>query len=140
MQAGVAIVMRVDNGQILSMVSLPSYDNNLFSTGISQSNFDKLNTDPTLPMFNRAVGGAYPPGSTYKMITASAALQEGVVTPDTTYFCPGYIQVPYTYNEKQRTTFRDWRAAGHGTINMVQALTEFERRLLLPRGRPAPGG
>lgn len=121
--AGVAIVMRVDNGQILSMVSLPSYDNNLFSAGISQSNFDKLNTDPTLPMFNRAVGGAYPPGSTFKMITASAALQEGVVTPDTTFNCPGYIEVPYTYKESQRTRFRDWREQGHGVINVVQALT-----------------
>jgi penicillin-binding protein 2 len=123
-QAGVAIVMRVDSGQILSMVSLPSYDNNLFSTGISQSNFDKLNTDPTLPMFDRAVSGAYPPGSTFKMITASAALQEGVVTPDTTFACPGYIEVPYTYKESQRTRFRDWRPQGHGTINVVQALSE----------------
>ncbi len=123
-QAGVAIVERVDTGQILSMVSLPSYDNNLFSSGISQSNFDRLNSDPTLPMFDRAVSGAYPPGSTFKMITASAALQENVVTPDTTVFCPGYIQVPYTFNESQRTTFRDWRAAGHGDLNIVQAITE----------------
>jgi penicillin-binding protein 2 len=123
-QAGVAIVMRVDNGQVLSMVSLPSYDNNLFSTGITQSNFDKLNTDPTLPMFDRAVSGAYPPGSTFKMITASAALQEGVVTPDTTVFCPGYIEVPYTYKESQRTRFRDWRVQGHGDINVIQALSE----------------
>jgi penicillin-binding protein 2 len=123
-QAGVAIVMRVDNGQILSMVSLPSYDNNLFSSGISQSNYDRLNSDPTLPMFNRAVGGAYPPGSTFKMITASAALQESVVTPSTQVFCPGYIQVPYTYNENERTTFRDWRAAGHGNLNIIQAITE----------------
>ncbi len=122
-KSGVAIVMNVNNGQVLSMVSLPSYDNNLFSSGISQSAFDWLNTDPTLPMFNRAVGGAYPPGSTYKMITASAALQEHVVTPDTTEYCPGYITVPYTWNEKQRTTFRDWRQAGQGNINIVQALT-----------------
>ncbi|MEO8285951.1 MAG: penicillin-binding protein 2 [Chloroflexota bacterium] len=122
-QAGVAIVVRVDNGQVLSMVSLPSYDNNLFSSGITQSNFDKLNTDPTLPMFDRAVGGAYPPGSTYKMITASAALQEGIVTPDTTYYCPGYIQVPNTRQESLRTSFRDWRVQGHGDINIVQALT-----------------
>ncbi len=122
-KSGVAIVMRVDNGQVLSMVSLPSYDNNLFSAGISQADFDRLNTDPALPMFNRAIGGAYPPGSTYKMITASAALQEGVVTADTTYVCPGYIEVPYTWDEKTRNPFRDWRAQGHGTINVVQALT-----------------
>ena len=121
-KAGVAIVMRVTDGQILSMVSLPSYDNNLFSAGISQSAFDTLNNDPTLPMFNRAVGGAYPPGSTYKMISASAALQEGVVTPSTTFNCPAYIEVPYTYNERTRNKYLDWRAAGHGTINVIQAL------------------
>jgi penicillin-binding protein 2 len=120
--AGVAIVERVDNGQILAMVSLPSYDNNLFSMGISQADFDLLNTDPNKPMFNRSVAGAYPPGSTYKMITASAALQEGVVRPDTTFFCPGYIEVPYTYNERQRNRYRDWRAGGHGTINVIDAL------------------
>ncbi len=122
--AGVAIVMRVTDGQILSMVSLPSYDNNLFSAGISQSAFDSLNTDPNLPMFDRAIGGAYPPGSTYKMITASAALQENVVTPDTTVLCPGYIEVPYTNNENQRTAFRDWRPQGHGNLNIIQALSE----------------
>jgi penicillin-binding protein 2 len=121
--AGVAIVLRVDNGQVLSMVSLPSYDNNLFSTGISQADFDRLNNDVTLPMFNRAISGAYPPGSTYKMITASAALQEGVVNPQTIVACPAYIQVPTTWNEKLRNTFRDWKASGHGTINIVQALT-----------------
>jgi penicillin-binding protein 2 len=121
-QAGVAIVMRVNDGQILSMVSLPSYDNNLFSAGISQTDFDRLNTDPRLPMFNRAVGGAYPPGSTYKMITASAALQEGVVTPGTTFYCPGIIYVPYTWDESRRNPYRDWKPQGHGTINIVDAL------------------
>lgn len=122
-KAGVAIVMRVDNGQILSLVSLPSYDNNWFANGIKQDKFDLLNNDPTMPMFHRAVSGAYPPGSTYKMVTAAAALQEGVVTPSTTYYCPGTIEVPFTANENQRNPYRDWRAAGHGTINIVEALT-----------------
>jgi penicillin-binding protein 2 len=120
--AGVAIVLRVTDGQVLSMVSLPSYDNNLFSTGISQKDFDLLNTDPAKPMFDRAVGGAYPPGSTYKMITAAAALQEGVVTPETEIQCPGFIEVPYTWNERQRNRFRDWKAAGHGIVNIREAL------------------
>jgi penicillin-binding protein 2 len=120
--AGVAIVLRVDDGQVLSMVSLPSYDNNLFSSGISQADFDLLNTDPAKPMFDRAVGGVYPPGSTYKMITAAAALQEAVVTPETKIQCPGFIEVPYTWNERQRNRFRDWKAAGHGIINITEAL------------------
>ncbi len=122
-KSGVAVVLRVDNGQVLSLVSLPSYDNNLFSTGISQDNFDRLNTDPTLPMFDRSIGGAYPPGSTYKMITAAAALQENVVKPDTTVSCPGYIEIPSTWKESLRNRFRDWKAGGHGIINIVQALT-----------------
>lgn len=122
-KAGVAIVMRVDDGQILSMVSLPSYDNNLFTRGIKQQEFDTLMQDPTLPMFNRAISGAYPPGSTFKMITASAALQEGVVTVDTRFYCPGFIQVPITTNENVRMPFRDWRPNGHGTINVIDALT-----------------
>lgn len=122
-QAGSAVVLRVDTGQVLAMVSLPSYDDNLFSAGISQANFDRLNNDPALPMFNRAIGGAYPPGSTYKMITAAAALQEGVVTPSTQVYCPGYIEVPYTWSEKTRNPFRDWKQQGHGVLNIVQALT-----------------
>jgi penicillin-binding protein 2 len=122
-KAGVAIVMRVDNGQVLSMVSLPSYDNNLFAQGITQADFDRLNNDPTLPMFHRAIGGAYPPGSTYKMITAAAALQENVLTPETRYYCPGFIEVPYTWSEATRNPFRDWKQAGHGTLDIVQALT-----------------
>ena len=60
---------------------------------------DRLNNDPTLPMFDRSIAGAYPPGSTYKMITASAALQEGVVNTQSTVYCPGYIEVPTTWNE-----------------------------------------
>lgn len=120
--AGVAIVMRVDDGQVLAMVSLPSYDNNLFSTGISQADYDLLNTDPAKPMYNRAVSGVYPPGSTYKMITAAAALQEGIVTPDTEIQCPGFIEVPYTYNERQRNRFWDWKPSGHGIVNITEAL------------------
>jgi penicillin-binding protein 2 len=122
-KAGVAIVLRVSDGQVLAMVSLPSYDNNLFTRGIKQQEFDTLLHDPTLPMFNRAVGGAYPPGSTYKMITAAAALQEDVVKVDTPLVCPGYIEVPFTANEAKRNLYKDWRAAGHGTINIIEALT-----------------
>lgn len=121
-QAGSAVVMRVDTGQVLAMVSLPQYDDNLFASGISQADFDRLNTDPNLPLFDRTIGGAYPPGSTYKMITAAAALQEGVITPKTQFVCPGYIEVPYTWSETTRNPFRDWKQAGHGTLNISQAL------------------
>lgn len=122
-KAGVAVVMRVDNGQVLSLVTLPTYDNNLFSAGISQKDYDLLLADPNKPMFHRAIGGTYPPGSTYKMITAAAALQEGVVAKGTEYFCPGYIEVPFTFNEKTRNQFKDWKAQGHGSVDIVKALT-----------------
>src|SRR5262249_10387759 len=68
---GVAIVEKVNTGEILAMVSLPSYDDNLFASGISQQEYDGLVNDPANPMFNRSIGGAYPPGSTFKMITAA---------------------------------------------------------------------
>jgi penicillin-binding protein 2 len=123
-RAGVAIVENVQTGEILSMVSLPSYDDNLFAAGISQADFDRLNNDPNLPLFHRAIGGAYPPGSTLKMITASAGLQTGVITPLTQIFCPGLIAVPLTYNENQRTPYYDWKRAGHGTLTVREALQE----------------
>jgi penicillin-binding protein 2 len=79
--AAVAIDPR--NGGVLAMVSLPSYDNNLFANGISNDDYKNLITDPNLPLFNRATSGEYPPGSTIKMAVASAALTEGVITPST---------------------------------------------------------
>ena len=81
MASAVAIDPR--NGGILAMVSLPSYDNNLFAQGISGSDYQSLTTDPNLPLFNRAVDGEYPPGSTIKPAIAAAALSEGVITPST---------------------------------------------------------
>ena len=68
-RAGVAVVQKVQTGEVLALVSLPAYDDNLFAAGISQADFDRLNNDPDLPMFHRAIGGAYPPGSTFKMIS-----------------------------------------------------------------------
>ena len=121
---GVAIVEKVNTGEILAMVSLPSYDDNLFAAGISQQDFDQLNHDPTDPLFDRAIGGAYPPGSTFKMITAAAGLQEHVITPDTRIFDPGHIDVPLAYNENQRTRFNGWKATGLGSLNVVEALEQ----------------
>lgn len=77
---GVVIALNPRNGQILTMVSLPGYDNNLFTKGITAEAWQALNTDPDLPMFNRAVGGQYPPGSVFKILVAAAALQEGIIS------------------------------------------------------------
>jgi penicillin-binding protein 2 len=121
---GVAVVQKVSTGEILALVSLPSYDNNLFASGITQDEFDRLNQDPNLPMFHRAVNGAYPPGSTLKLITAAAGLQSGVITPNTVIFDPGHIDVPLTYDEATRNIYKCWKTDGHGPLNVYEALQE----------------
>lgn len=134
--SGVAIVEDVHSGQILAMVSLPSYDNNLFASGISQADFDKLNKDPNLPMFNRAISGNYPPGSTFKMIMASAGLQSGVITPDSTYYTPGYIRVPYTGDNTKSNLYYDWNLARNQNLNVVQALGDSSDTFFYNLGGP----
>ncbi len=78
---GVVIALDPRNGKVLALVSLPSYDNNLFAKGITAEAWQALNTDPDLPLFDRAIGGQYPPGSVFKIIVAAAGLQEGIITP-----------------------------------------------------------
>jgi len=82
----VVIAGNPQTGEVLAMVSLPNYDNNLFSTGISDKELADLLNDPARPLINYAISGIYPPGSIFKLITGSAALQEGVVTPSTRIF------------------------------------------------------
>ena len=83
--SGVAIAMDVNTGGILSMVSLPDYDNNLFSTQISSTDYQKLVMDESYPMFDRAIKGTYPPGSIIKIVMAAAGLSEGVITTNTAF-------------------------------------------------------
>jgi penicillin-binding protein 2 len=107
-----AVVMDVHTGEILAMVSLPTYDNNLFSKTLSQEELDALLSDPAKPLVNHAVAEMYPPGSTFKTITGLAALQEGVATPSTTIIDHGYITVPNQYDPSIVYVFRDWAALG----------------------------
>jgi penicillin-binding protein 2 len=121
---GAAVVLKVNTGEVLAMVSLPSYDNNLFAEGISQADLDRLNKDTSYPMFNNALSGNFAPGSTFKMITAAAALQEKVIAPQDQVRCLGHIDVPTTWDEKQRNAYPCWKKDGHGAINIVQALEQ----------------
>ena len=114
-QQGSLVAMDPSTGEILAMVSLPGYDNNLFATGISQAEYSRLANDVWRPLFAHAIGGQVPPGSTFKMVTAAAALQERIVTPTTNVACTGSI----TRNGLQ---FRDWTLQGHGPVNARQAL------------------
>jgi len=107
-----AVVMDVHTGEILSMVSLPGYDNNLFSRAITQQELDDLLNQPGKPLVNHAIAEMYAPGSTFKTITGLAALQEGVATPDTVITSKGYITVENEYDPSVVYYFRDWAALG----------------------------
>jgi penicillin-binding protein 2 len=125
-QRGAAIAMNPKTGEILAMVSLPSYDNNLFSRPvIKQSDLDAIANDPYLPQINHAFQSAFPPGSTFKIVPASAALQEGVITPRTIINDPGVIVVPNQFapdNLALAQKFYGWYRPGFGPQNVVQAL------------------
>ncbi len=121
----VAIALDPRNGQILAMVSLPSYDNNLFSTGISVDDYTNLAQDPLHPLMDQAISGQYPPGSTFKLIPASAALQEHVLDINTRLQTPGILWVPNKYypdNERLAQPFYDWYKPGFGSLTIRDAL------------------
>ncbi len=126
-QAGVAIVMDPRNGQILAMVSLPTYDNNLFAGGISVGDYIALSRDKRRPLVDHAIAGLYPPGSAYKIIPATGALQDGVVTPDTIIVDPGVLWLPNKYfpdDPKLAQPFYCWYREGHGRVNFIRGLAE----------------
>ncbi|MBS3783594.1 MAG: penicillin-binding protein 2 [Anaerolineae bacterium] len=123
---GVAIAMNPQTGEILAMVSLPTYDNNIFAEGVSQSDWERWQ-DPHRPLINHAVSDAVPPGSVFKIVVASAALQEGVLTPRTQFHCPGRIVVPNKYypnDPGQAQPFYCWNEAGHGALDVVGGLAQ----------------
>ena len=127
-ESGVAIAMNPQTGEILSFVSLPSYDNNLFASGISQEDWTQLIEDPGKPLVNHAISGQYPPGSTFKIIPAAAALEEGVVNRRTALKCEGTLWLPNKYfpdDPELAQQFYCWihkYDRGHGTLNIVQAI------------------
>ncbi len=115
--AGAAVALDVSNGHVLAMVSSPSFDQNYFVSGMTSSQWDSMINNPFRPLNNKAIQGEYPPGSTYKIITAVAGLDEGVIDGNTTYFCPGHL----TFGDR---TFRCWKKGGHGTVNVVDAIAQ----------------
>lgn len=119
---GVAIAMDPNTGGILSLVSLPNFDNNLFSQGISVEDLKKLNENPNYPLFNRAIAGGYPVGSTIKPLMASAALQEKIISPDQNILCQGSISIPNPYDPEHPSVFLDW--ATHGWTDLRKAIAQ----------------
>lgn len=116
----VSIVMNVKTGEILAMVSLPSFDNNILTDPVDQEALPKLLNDPAKPMVNHAIGEVHPPGSTFKQITGTAALQEGVATTSTTITSTGSISVQDEYNPDKTWVMKDW--APLGTLDFYRGL------------------
>jgi len=107
-----AIVMDVRTGELLSLVSLPAYDNNILTEPIDEARLDALFRDPAKPMVNHAIAEVNPPGSTFKMVTGTAALQEGVATTSTTITSHGSISVQDEYTPGRVWVMRDWAVLG----------------------------
>ncbi|RME44988.1 MAG: penicillin-binding protein 2 [Chloroflexi bacterium] len=125
--SGVALVGNPNTGEILAMVSLPTYDDNLFSGGIAAEDWEKLTNAPFNPLLNRAIAGLYPPGSIFKLIPAAAALEEGVIAPNTLIDDPGVILVKNQYFPEDldlAQPFYCWLRSGHGKLNIVGAIAQ----------------
>lgn len=137
-RGGVAVAMDPRNGAVLALVSLPTYDNNLFAEGISVEAYAELSQGPDRPLVNHVISGIYPPGSIFKIIPAAAALQESVITPRTLLgdsqeldgANDGVIWLPnryYPWDRRQDQGFYCWvhkLGYGHGRINLVTAIAE----------------
>jgi len=112
-----AVVIDPRNGEVISLVSLPTYDNNLFAKGISKDDYKALAESPDQPLFSRAVSGEYPSGSTIKPIVAGAALEEKIISESTSFLSTGGLRVG-------QWSFPDWKAGGHGQTNVTKAIAE----------------
>jgi penicillin-binding protein 2 len=122
---GAAIAMNPQTGQILAMVSLPTVDDNLFTQGISETAWNVISNDIHLPLVNHAIADQVPPGSIFKLIPASAALQEGVITPRTLINDPGSIVIPNKYypnDPGQAKKLTCWLKTGHGNVDLLHGL------------------
>ena len=116
-KAGAAVALEPDTGRILALASSPAFNQNAFVDGMSGEQWRALNSNPDDPMVNKAIQGTYPPASTYKIVTAIAGLEEGVIDENTTFHCPGYFKLG-------DRVFRCWKKGGHGKVNVVQALEQ----------------
>ncbi|MAD94287.1 MAG: penicillin-binding protein 2 [Rhodobacteraceae bacterium] len=114
-ESGSAVIMDVHNGDLLAVASAPSFDPNKFVRGISVADFRNLNENKFKPMLNKAVSGTYPPGSTFKMVTALAALRGGFITNKDQYNCSGSVEL---YSRK----FHCWNRSGHGDVALRDSL------------------
>lgn len=116
-ESGAIVAIQPNTGQVLALVTNPSFNPNLFVKGISSKTYQQLLSDPEHPLFNRALKGLYAPGSTVKPFIAAAALNDGVISPDFKILDHGFYQVPNT-----KHIFHDWKRNGHGWVNVYKAI------------------
>lgn len=124
-QQGVVIAMDPRNGEVLALVSYPSYDNSRFARAIDGQYYLDIISDPLRPLVNNTIKGIYPPGSVWKVITAAAVLEENVIDPDTLLLDEGqlFLENRYAPNDPaQSQRFVCWLREGHGRVNMVQGI------------------
>ena len=116
---GALVALDPHSGEILALVSAPSFDPNLFAVGMTTSQYRELQDNPDRPLFNRAVNGAYPPGSTIKPMLALAALETGATFLTRKSLCRGFFQLP---GDDHR--YRDWKPEGHGPVDLHEAISQ----------------
>ena len=114
---GALIALDPMTGDVIALASVPSFDPNKFTRGISTHEYAQLRDDPNRPLFNRALRGTYPPGSTVKPLMALAGLEYGAIEPNTTRLCRGYYTLPGSSHE-----YHDWKKDGHGSVDMRRAI------------------
>jgi penicillin-binding protein 2 len=116
-ESAAVVIIDCENGDLIANASSPSYDPNLFIGGISSADYDPMLESKFRPLVNKTVQGTYPPGSTYKMVVAMAALEEGIIGPDDTVYCPGHVEVG-------GRKFHCWKRAGHGWMDLENSLKQ----------------
>jgi penicillin-binding protein 2 len=116
-KSGAVVAIEVNTGRLLMLASSPVLELDKFLGGISVKNWKEMLENPHHPLINKIVQGQYPPASTYKIVTATAGLAEGVITPDSSVYCPGY----YRFGNR---TYRCWKKTGHGAVNLKRAMSE----------------
>ena len=116
-ESAAAVVIDVNTGDLMAVGSAPSFDPNLFIRGISSADYGALTSNDHRPLATKSVQGAYPPGSTFKMMVALAALEAGVVGPNDTVYCPGYTELG-------NRRFHCWKQGGHGSVDLNESLEQ----------------
>lgn len=116
-KAGAAVVLEPDSGQVLALVTSPTYDTNIFTSENLGQKWSALRKHPRQPLLNRAIQSTYPPGSVWKLLVSANALHDGFITPSRTFFCSGAYKLG-------RMTFRCWKKTGHGTVDLQKGLVQ----------------